>query len=116
MLTSLGLAHFGFDNWKSSLRRYIKDLSEYAEIADVENRNERETIDFEYEDGGEFTALLIDMGYLPSDASVSAGIKYSIEVKTTTRGCGTPFYVSRAQYRNVSYTLPAGEHLFGKRI
>ena len=46
------------------------------------------------------TTFLIDTGYLPASAT-ARGIKYAIEVKTTTNSCETPFYMSNAQYNMV---------------
>jgi hypothetical protein len=51
---------------------------------------------------GEFTKLLINNGYL--DRNVWANVtppKYSLEVKSSTGECDTPFFVGLQQYQEV---------------
>lgn len=50
---------------------------------------------------GELTGLLIDQGYLSRNEWQGARPRYYMEVKTTTGRLETPFYMSRAQYRQV---------------
>ena len=76
--------------------------------------NGRETADITYQDQGtenpetsfKLTDLLYKNGYLPNGLSVDderGSINYYLEVKTTTLGCGTQLFVSKAQYQRVSY-------------
>jgi len=63
----------------------------------------KEKADIIFDDSeGEFTKLLIERGYLESDAWMDQQPTYFCEVKTTTRDCEERFYVSGAQYRLVS--------------
>ena len=75
--------------------------------------NGRETADITYEDHEtpnaettyKLTKLLCEYGYLPNDLMLEhqgASLNYYLEVKTTTLGCGTRLFVSRAQYQRVS--------------
>lgn len=77
--------------------------------------NGRETADITYEDQDtgnsettlKLTQLLFEHGHLPHGLLVEPegpGINYYLEVKTTTLGCGTRLFVSRAQYQRVSGT------------
>jgi hypothetical protein len=54
---------------------------------------------------GEFTALLIDRGYLDSEEWADKRPKYFIEVKTTTGPLGHPFFMSKRQYERVSVLI-----------
>ena len=66
-----------------------------------------ETADITYEDEGDYTLtnLLINRGYLLGDyLDAGARLKYYLEVKTTTKDCGTRFFMSKAQYQRVSRT------------
>lgn len=94
------LPGFSRANWQSTIRHYVSVHPEYSDIrAWVGN----ETSDIVYDDNdGEFTRLLIDRGYLNANSWTTARPRYFIEVKATTSGCGTRFFMSKAQYRRVS--------------
>ena len=77
--------------------------------------NGRETADIMYEDREtanaettyKLTMLLWKYGYLPNGLRLEhqgASLNYYLEVKTTTLGCGTRLFVSKAQYQRVSET------------
>lgn len=79
--------------------------------------NGRETADITYEDHEtantqttyKLTKLLCEYGYLPNDLILEhqgASLNYYLEVKTTTLGCGTRLFVSKAQYQRVSQPSP----------
>ena len=79
--------------------------------------NGRETADITYEDHEtantqttyKLTKLLGEYGYLPNDLLLEhqgASLNYYLEVKTTTLGCGTRLFVSKAQYQRVSQPSP----------
>jgi hypothetical protein len=68
-----------------------------------------ETADITYSDAdGELTSYLIDQGYLKDCQGIRP--KYYLEVKTTTKGCRTPFYMSKHQFARVS--LPSFSSYF----
>lgn len=99
----MNLSHFGRDNWKSNIR---KDVRVHPKYSDMEPWNGAETADITYDDTrGEFTKFLINNRYLLSSVWSSARPKYYLEVKTTTKGCNTPFFMSKSQYQRVSYSL-----------
>ncbi|KAJ3494321.1 hypothetical protein NLG97_g4156 [Lecanicillium saksenae] len=96
LLSSLHLPGWGRDNWQSRIRTWVNIHPDYT---DLQPWNNRETSDFVYDDtAGEFTAHLVDRGYLSSSEWGGACPKYFIEVKSTTSVCGTPFYMSGNQY------------------
>jgi hypothetical protein len=95
----------GFDlstdrqNWASTIRKHVTIHNDYR---DLEAWNGAETADIVYSDtSGEFTKLLIDNGYLDSEVWRNARPKYFLEVKTTTKECGTRFFLSKSQYARV---------------
>jgi hypothetical protein len=68
--------------------------------------NKQETADITYEDAqGTLTEFFIDKGYLKSDAWKGKKPNYFIEVKTTTRQCSMPLFMSKGQYRMVRRRL-----------
>jgi hypothetical protein len=70
---------------------------------DMSEWNGRETADLTYKDvEGDFTAMLIDKGYLNQNDWQQARPLYYIEVKTTTGPCNIRFYMSKHQYKRVS--------------
>lgn len=93
------LPGFSRANWQSTIRHYVSVHPEYSDIrAWVGN----ETSDIVYDDNdGEFTRLLIDRGYLKANSWTTARPRYFIEIKATTSGCGTRFFISKAQYRRM---------------
>jgi hypothetical protein len=65
----------------------------------------RETADITYDDiEGDFTAMLIERGYLSRDLWQAARPRYYIEVKATTGALEVPFYMSKNQYKRVRRT------------
>jgi hypothetical protein len=54
-----------------------------------------------YDKDGIFTGLLVGNGYLDS-IWIGAQPTYWLEVKTTTRECSAPFFLSRNEYQLVS--------------
>ncbi|KAJ5297272.1 uncharacterized protein N7443_008165 [Penicillium atrosanguineum] len=86
-------------NWQSKIRRYVTIHPDYA---NMEAWYGRETADMTYDDTeGDFTALLIDHGYLDAEEWGDKRPKYYIEVKTTTGPLRTPFYMSKHQYERM---------------
>ena len=76
----------------------------HPKYSDLEPWDGAETADIVYDDiRGGFTEILIENGYLPSGPWQYAHPKYYLEVKTTTKGCNTPFYMSKSQYKRVCY-------------
>jgi hypothetical protein len=72
----------------------------------MEAWNGAETADITYDDKeGELTKLLVENGYL-DDICSGATPKYYLEVKTTTKECGTRFFVSKSQYQRVRGSRP----------
>lgn len=93
-------------NWQSTIRRYVTIHPDYA---NMEPWNGRESADIIYDDTeGDFTALLIDHGYLDAEEWRDKRPKYYIEVKTTTGPLRSPFYMSRHQYERVSVLTTVG--------
>ncbi|KAL5362015.1 hypothetical protein BJX96DRAFT_153271 [Aspergillus floccosus] len=93
-------------NWQSKIREYVTIHPDYA---NMEPWYERETADITYDDTeGDFTALLIDHGYLDAEEWRDKRPKYYMEVKTTTGPCRTPFYMSKHQYERVSVFTTIG--------
>jgi hypothetical protein len=102
LLTRLNppLVNWSERNWQSTIRRYVTVHPDYA---DMEPWHGRETADITYEDrAGEFTALLIDCGYLDAEEWADKRPKYFIEVKATTGPLGHPFFMSKHQFERVS--------------
>ncbi|OQE11913.1 hypothetical protein PENFLA_c069G02111 [Penicillium flavigenum] len=86
-------------NWQSTIRRYVTVHPDYA---DMEPWYGRETADLTYDDrAGEFTALLIDRGYLDAEEWADKRPKYFIEVKATTGPLSHPFFMSKYQYKRM---------------
>jgi hypothetical protein len=68
----------------------------------MEDWQGRDTADLVYDDsGGVLTSLLIDAGYLAATPWANRRPKYYIEVKSTTRQCGTPFFMRKHQYKRM---------------
>jgi hypothetical protein len=62
----------------------------------------KETADIAYDDhGGILTSLFIDKEYLGSEVWEGRRPKYFIEVKSTTKPCNEPFFISKNQYQMV---------------
>ncbi|VUC26126.1 unnamed protein product [Clonostachys rosea] len=96
LLSALGLPGWSRGNWQSTIRKYV---TEHPDYRDMEPWYQRETADIVYQDSqGDFTALLIDNGYLGEEWR-AARPKYLVEVKTSTGPLATPFYMSKNQYR-----------------
>ncbi|KAK4233161.1 hypothetical protein C8A03DRAFT_19707 [Achaetomium macrosporum] len=94
-----GLPGFSRANWQSTIRSYVTAHPEYADIASWTGR---ETADITYDDvDGAFTRLLIDKGYLAAETWADARPHYLVEVKTTTKSCSMPFFMSKYQYRRM---------------
>ncbi|KAL7941030.1 hypothetical protein V8C42DRAFT_335914 [Trichoderma barbatum] len=91
------LSNFDIDNWKSTIRSYVKQHPEYAAIQPWSGR---ETSDLVYHDSmGVFTKLLIDKCYFDASTWENRRPIYHFEVKTTTSSCDTRFFVSKNQYK-----------------
>jgi hypothetical protein len=92
---------FTLANWESKIREYAKVHHKYTEMRAWPGK--METSDITYDDKkGIFTRFLREKGYLQSEIWNNATPKYYLEVKTTTKGCDTRFFVSKAQYKLVS--------------
>ena len=92
------LPGFGRSNWKSTIRRHVTIHEDYH---DMEPWKGAETADITYDDiNGEFTKLLVENEYLERHW-MGAKPKYYLEVKATTKECGTRFFVSKSQYQRV---------------
>ncbi|KAK7947037.1 uncharacterized protein PG986_011358 [Apiospora aurea] len=90
------LPGFNIDNWKSTIRHYAVNHPEYG---DIRRFTGPETSDITYDDtDGALTNLLVAKDYIPVQVNSGERIGYSIEVKTTTDACETPFYMSNSQY------------------
>jgi hypothetical protein len=77
---------------------------------------DHETSDIVYEDkDGILTRFLIDTGYLDQGIWAGATPEYSIEVKTTTRGCNDRFIMSSNQYKMVRSRLVPSFAMIKKR-
>ncbi|KAF9887222.1 hypothetical protein FE257_010476 [Aspergillus nanangensis] len=95
-------------NWQSTIRKYVTIHPDYA---NMEPWYGRETADITYDDTeGDFTALLIDHGYLDAEEWRDKHPKYYIEVKTTTGPLKTPFYMSRRQYERMRAVHNRSDH------
>lgn len=93
------LTNWGEDNWQSTIRRFVTVHPDYSEMTPWYGR---EKADINYNDvNGDFTALLIDRGYLEADEWAGKHPEYFIEVKTTTGPLEAPFYMSKHQYERV---------------
>lgn len=78
----------------------------HEDYDDMEAWNGAETADITYDDkDGELTKLLVENMYL-DDIWIGATPKYYLEVKTTTKECGTRFFVSKSQYQRVRGSRP----------
>lgn len=81
------------------MRRYVKVHPTYANMS---RWTGIETSDIIYSDvEGVLTDALIRNHHLDSDRWAGATPQYFIEVKTTVSACGTPFFMSNAQYERV---------------
>ncbi|KAI9372834.1 hypothetical protein BJX61DRAFT_542344 [Aspergillus egyptiacus] len=99
LLSRLTLPDFSRDNWKSTIRHYVRVHDEYSDLAPWDGR---ETADMLYTDSaGLFTALLIEKGYLPAETWEGRRPTYYLEVKATTGSWETPFYMSKSQYQRM---------------
>jgi hypothetical protein len=95
-----GLPGFSRQNWQSTIRKYVTAHHEYS---DMDPWNGKETTDIIYDDrDGVLTSLFIDKEYLSSEVWAERRPKYFIEVKSTTRSCETPFFMSKNQYQTVN--------------
>jgi hypothetical protein len=104
-----GVPYFGRHNWESSIRHFVKVHEDYANLKPLKNPKKREEADIVFEDSaGKLTAILIDNGYLDSAVWKNAKPKYYIEVKTTRKECATKFFMSKSQYKRVSYRYEYG--------
>ena len=111
MLLRRNLPNFSVDNWASTIR---KEVCIHEKYKDMEPWIGPETADLTYTDQPddyEFTNLLFELGY-PIENKFQQGhpIKYFLEVKTTTKDCGTRLFLSKSQYKRVSdsYLLQPG--------
>ncbi|KAJ6063689.1 hypothetical protein N7499_012369 [Penicillium canescens] len=110
LLTQLvpALTDWSYLNWQSTIRRYVTIHPDYA---NMEPWYGRETADITYDDTeGDFTALLIDNGYLDAEEWRDKRPKYYIEVKTTTGPLRTPFYMSKHQYERMRAVHNMSDH------
>lgn len=97
------LPGFGRGNWQSTIRRHVTIHEDYH---DMEPWKGAETADITYDDtAGELTKLLVENEYL-EQIWMGAKPKYYLEVKTTTKECGTRFFVSKSQYQRVCELNP----------
>jgi hypothetical protein len=87
------LPGFGRNNWQSTIRRHVTIHEDYY---GMDLWKGAETADITYDDiDGEFTKLLVENEYL-DNMWIGAKPKYFLEVKATTKECGTRFYVSKS--------------------
>lgn len=104
-LKGLGLPGFDLENWKSAIRDRVKLHGVYYNIKKSKDR--RAIADIEYLDKShKLTQYLTQRGHLAQPLSYSEKPLYHIEVKTTTLDWREPFYMSKAQERHVSITIP----------
>ncbi|GFG16303.1 hypothetical protein IFM61392_09435 [Aspergillus lentulus] len=102
------LTDWSYLNWQSTLRRYVTIHPDYSNMGPWYGR---ETADIIYDDTeGDFTALLIDHGYLDAEEWWDKRPKYYIEVKTTTGPLRTPFYMSKHQYERMQAVHNRSDH------
>ncbi|KAK0653491.1 hypothetical protein DIS24_g5934 [Lasiodiplodia hormozganensis] len=96
ILNHLNLPRFSATaNWLSTLRKEARACAAHAAL---EPWHGAETSDIVYHDAaGALTAELREKGYFGADAVIERPTYY-IEVKTTTRGCEEPLFMSGAQY------------------
>ncbi|KAF7557162.1 hypothetical protein G7Z17_g877 [Cylindrodendrum hubeiense] len=88
LLKKLALPGFSMANWQSTIRKYVVEHPEYADIV--------------YDDAnGAFTKLLVENGYLNREVWDHKKPHYLLEVKSTTGPCNTPFFMSKGQYRRM---------------
>ncbi len=103
MLFKQFLPEFGRANWMSTVRKKVRVHEKYSDMPPWKGA---ETADIVYEDRSpeyKFTKLLVDNGHLPGNRlEPGPDLKYYLEVKSTTKECGTRFFVSKAQYQRVS--------------
>lgn len=104
------LPGFSRANWQSNIRRHVTVHPEYRTMAPWMGR---ETSDLVYDDTvGALTGCLIDHGFLMRGDWAGQRPQYFLEVKTTTSSCETPFFMSKAQYRRVSFSFPSVEDIY----
>lgn len=104
MLLKQELKDFSLANWRSNIRGEVRAHDKYKFITDWAGS---ETADFSYDDiNGDLTSLLVKLGYDIPVSPPTRGVKYFLEVKTTTKACETRFYMSKAQYIRVGQYLP----------
>ncbi|KAL1600687.1 hypothetical protein SLS60_007075 [Paraconiothyrium brasiliense] len=105
-LSALDLPGFSKENWRSNMRRELLAQPRYVNLG---SWNGRETADFVYTDrDGSLTRYLREhcVGSMPHGIARNHDfsqhpIEYFLEVKSTTSGCNTRFYMSGSQFERM---------------
>ena len=101
-LRALGVNDFTIDNWQSTIRRYVNVHPDYRDMADWTGR---EVSDLMYTGScSRLTKFLIECSRPHQypvflNDGLSRPVNIHLEVKTSTGGCTTPFYMSHHQYQ-----------------
>ena len=97
ILSRLDLPGFDRGNWHSKIRHRVRLHENYRNLEQWEGDDE----DILYDDKeGVFTQLLVNNGYL-DDIWKTAKPKYWLEVKSTTKKCGTRFFLTKPEHEKV---------------
>jgi hypothetical protein len=98
ILSGLELPGFDRRNWRSKIRHHVKIHEDYH---DLEKWND-DDVDIVYDDKeGVLTQLLVGSGYLDKNIWIGARPKYWLEVKSTTKKCGTRFFLTNPEHEKV---------------
>ena len=101
LLKTLLPLSFSVENWQSTIRHFVCVHEDYQ---DVKLWRGKETADIVFDDSySVLTKHLINTGYMQSYVWRDKNPRYYIEVKTTTGKCDTPFFMSNAQVKRVSF-------------
>jgi hypothetical protein len=97
ILSQLELPGFERGNWQSRIRHLVNIHEDYDDLEPWKGKD----VDMIYDDNESvLTNLLVKNRYL-NYTWIDAKPKYWLEVKSTTRKCGTRFFLTNPEYQKV---------------